>query len=140
MDILKELDSLKADYAAAQTLLDEAKASSETLATQLAEKESTLAAKVASIENLVATVASKDKFISDLRAELSALQAKEKSAEAKAVEIVANVGIKPIEAGVSAGISLTKAEVKAAYLAIKDPVERATYYFAHKAELYDGGK
>jgi chromosome segregation ATPase len=147
MDIIANFEKLQADYTAAQTLLEEAKAFSEAKSNEVAEKESaltslndTLAVKVGEIANLTASIGAKEKVISDLQAALTTLQATHKTAEAKAVEIVASVGIKPMAADYSAAdVPKTVAEIKAALLSINDPIKRAYYYFANKAALFGHG-
>jgi len=144
MDILSELTDLKAEHSAAQTLLEEAKVSHDTLQTLIADKESQLHASadlVASKEKTIADlgdlIAGKDSAIADLHAQIAALNAKDKTAEEKAVDLVASQGIKPLKVdakGMSDAIS--KEEVIAQLSAIRDPVERANYYFANKAALF----
>jgi chromosome segregation ATPase len=139
MDILSELTQLKADFSAAQGLLEEAKHSGESLAAQLAEKDSAVAAKLETISALTLTLSAKDKELGELQGQLAELKAKEKTAEQKAVELVANVGIKAMKADYSKEAAVKdKAEVIATIHSLKDPIERAQYYFANKAVLFPG--
>jgi len=139
MDIISELTQLKADYSAAQSLLEEAKHSGEALAAQLAERDSAITGKAEEISALTVSLGKKDKELTALQAQLAELKAKEKTAEQKAVELVANVGIKAMKADYSKeGAVKDKAEVIATIHSIKDPIERANFYFAHKAVLFPG--
>lgn len=144
MDILAELNALKADYSAAQTLLEEAKGAQAAYEAKLTEKDNALtaaneavAAHTAGVETAKATIANKDAAIAALQAELDGLKATQKTAEEKAVEIVANQGVKPIKVDASAEAHAKSAEeVKAEYMAIKDPVERSKFYSANRAAFY----
>jgi len=137
MDIISELQTLKADYSAAQTLLDEAKQVGESLTASLATSNESIKAKAAELEALNVSLSAKDKELGSLQAELRAMKAAQKSAEEKAVEIVANVGIKPMKADYSAEAgAMDKAQVIQGLHSIKDPVERANFYFANKAVLF----
>jgi uncharacterized coiled-coil protein SlyX len=144
MDILSELNTLKADYSAAQALLEESKHTSEAHNKALAEKESALAslnelsaAQSKDIATLNAVIGGKDTELSNLRAELDNLKAKQKTAEEKAVEMMANVGIKPIKADQSSKQERKdRDEVLITLCGISDPMERANYYSAHRATLF----
>ena len=139
MDILSEINQLKADYSAAQGLLDEANHAGEALAALLAEKNSAVAAKAEEINALTVTLSKRDKELGELQAQLAELKAKEKTAEQKAVELVANVGIKAMKTDYTKEAAVKdKAEVIATIHSLKDPIERAQYYFANKAVLFPG--
>jgi chromosome segregation ATPase len=137
MDILADLNALKADYSAAQSLLEEAKTSLETLKATVSEKESALTAANEILAGKDKELAGKDTAIADLKAELAALQASQKSAEEKAVDIVASQGIQPLKVDVKEiAASQNKEELIAQLTAIRDPKARAEFYFANKAAIF----
>jgi chromosome segregation ATPase len=131
MDILQELDALKADYKAANELL-------ETTALELTNLKETLAAKDSALANANETIAGKLADYETAKARIAELEANQKSAEEKAVEIVAAQGIKPMKVDVtSESCQVTKAEALAKYgeLLAVNPVEAAKYYAANKATI-----
>jgi len=137
MDILSELQALKADYSAAQTLLEEAKQAGESLTASLSTSKESIKEQAAELADLKGSISAKDKELGILQAELRAMKAAQKSAEEKAVEIVANVGIKPMKADYSAeAAAMDKAKVIHGLHSIKDPVERANFYFANRKVLF----
>lgn len=143
-DILAELTQLKADHSAAQTLLEEAKTAKEAFDGQLAAKHAVIAEKEGAIAKANEAFAAKEQELAQqvadfnaVKAELESLKASQKSAEQKAVELVANQGIAPLKVDTKdTNAALTKAEALAQYNAIKDPVERAHFYHANKATIY----
>jgi len=117
-----EIGSLKAESAAnakvaidASTLLTEATAARDALAAEkvaLIQERDALAAKVASLE------ADKVKLADSVT----------KTATAKAVEIVAGIGVNPVAAAPSGNASGTPVDHAAALAAITDPNKRAIYF------------
>jgi septal ring factor EnvC (AmiA/AmiB activator) len=136
MDLLSELETLKADYSAAQTLLEEAKVNLSALQATITEKETALQDASAAIEALNASVASKDSSIADLKAKVADLEAKDKTATEKAVEIVASQGIAPLTVdNTGKGESKTKEEVIAEYKSLKGKA-KSLFYEKNKALIY----
>jgi len=143
MDILTELEALKADNVAALGLLQEATASFQSLKAEADAKEIALqaAAELVSIKDkaiadLNLTIGQKDSAYAQLEAQLADLQAAQKSAEAKAVEIVAAHGINPVAvSSVNADKPTTREEAVALYLSAGSPAAKAEVYGQYKALL-----
>lgn len=78
-------------------------------------------------DSLRAQVELMDRNNADLAAQLAAVAANEQDANAKAVEIVASIGVEPAAVAVSEQVSAPKtlAELNAACAATNDPKERA---------------
>ena len=136
MDLISEFEKLKADYSAAQTLLEEAKDSLSALQSTVADKDNALNDASAAIEALKASAVSKDSSIADLKAKVADLEAKDKTATEKAVEIVAAQGIAPLTVdNTGKGESKTKAEVIAEYASLKGKA-KSLFYEKNKALIY----
>jgi chromosome segregation ATPase len=140
-DILSELDTLKADYAAAQTLLAEAQTAKATLDAQLSDKDSSLAAKDQEISTqadriaaLNADVQERDAKIATLTAAIESLKQAQISAEKKAVEMVAAQGVRPVKVDKASDIKpATRAEVLGQWQTLTSAQDRAAFYREHKA-------
>lgn len=139
-DILADLDALKADHTAALSLLEEAKASQESLKSQLASALEASASATAALATKDTELTALKAELESLNAELASLKANEKTAAEKAVEMVAAQGIKPLAVDVTASqAAKSKDEVLAELNRITDPIARADFYANHRASLFDKG-
>ena len=136
MDILSELETIKADFNAANALLEESKVSQDSLKAVIASKDIELSDASAAIEALKASVDSRDLTINVLQAQLADLKAKQTTAEQKAVEIVAAQGIKPLTVDNSGkGELKTKDEVLAGYSSLKGRA-KSLFFEANKEIIF----
>lgn len=142
MDILEELNTLKAEYTASTNLL-------ETASKEIAELTASVNASAEAVKIANEAITARDGELSFLKDSLNAsaseietlkekiaeLQANEKSAEDKAVEIVASQGVAPIAVKVGEpGAELTTDEARAKYadLSKKNSMEAGRFYLANK--------
>lgn len=83
-----------------------------------------------------ATLASLQVTNAEQAAKIAELEANTRTAEAEAARIAASVGVEPVSvAAQSSGGTITEQ-----YRSIKDPVERARFFQAHKQELIADAK
>ena len=147
MDILAELENFKNQYAAANSLFEEATAQANELKAALGAKEEAItsleSAKVEAEEkatnafnSLNAKQAELDGVLAELnnvRAALAELQANAKTAQETAIEIAASQGIPAPKLDVSASApAMTRKEALAAYEAISNSRERGQFYAKHR--------
>lgn len=139
MDILSELEQLKADYASAQALIEQAKASNTALETIVAEKDEDISKARKAVVEAQAALADKDIALATLQAQFEELKASQKSAQERAIDMVASQGVKPVKVDVKAQESpkMTQAEALAKYAAITNSKERGAFYAAHRDILFD---
>lgn len=143
MDLLSEIDTLKADALAAQGLLSDAQASIADFTAKLADKdaaiakaEADLAAAQANFDAKVAELATKEAALADALAEVAKLQASAKTAEELATEELAKVGAKPMtvsaETIAATDAVTTREQALAAYASAKGGTAKAAIYKQHK--------
>lgn len=130
INILKANERIKALEAENATLASE-KAAAEKLFTEHAEN---IEAKDAEIGRLKAEL---EKAIAAANVAVEANAAEvEKAASAKALEIVASQGVKPITATAPA----TAGDVLAQLNAIEDPAKRQAFFLANRTAIFNAGK
>jgi chromosome segregation ATPase len=138
-DILAQLEQ-------AQASLTEALASKTALDTLLAERDNDIsqARKAVSEANaakasLEASLADKDIELSNLKASLEALKAEQRTAQERAIELVAAQGVPTVKVDVKAqeSVKMTRQEAVTKFASIKDPNERARFFAANKALIFD---
>jgi hypothetical protein len=138
MDLLAELTQVKADLAAAQALVDTNGTSLQAALDAQASIQSAFDAFKADSEAKIAQaaldLAAKQEELAALQVSFENLKAEQKTADEKANDIVAGLGIAQVKVDVS-GIapSLTADEARKAYAELKDPDARADYYAKHRA-------
>ena len=123
---LEEIDAVRGDLTAASYMLEEANGRITVLANDLnafREKEQQLGHDLAQ--------AKERQKEADTR--LKHLEAEAKSAEAKAAEICASVGVDPVQ--VTPGGDPKQEDLLAQFNAITDPAKKTAFFRAHRAEL-----
>lgn len=123
---IEELDAVRGDLTAASEMLDEANGQITSLTKDLAgaqEKEQLLA-------NDLSQAKERQK---EANASIKQLEADAKTAEAKAAEICASVGVDPVQ--VTPGGDAKQANLIEQFNAITDPAKKTAFFRAHRAEL-----
>jgi len=135
-DILADLNALKADHSAALNLLEEAKASQDSIKGELAEALAAKEAALADSASASANLSSLKAQLEGLQAELASLKANEKTAAERAVEIVAAQGIAPVAvAATDNNKPTTREQALALYAAAETKEAKAAVYGEYKALL-----
>lgn len=112
-----------------ESQLSTAKSEAAAAVSEIAAAKEALAAEAAKVVDLTAKLAEKSAEVSQVKGSV------EKQVAAQASATVASLGHQPvISAAVSAG-SKSREELKAEYLAITDPVDRAKFWAANKTAL-----
>ena len=122
----QEIEALRDDLKSAGDRLEKAQKEAVKLSASLKDKD-------AAIESLQADKSALEKSQKELQAQIDKLKSEAKTAEAKAAQICASVGVEPVKAA-------PKAEAGAASLleqfkAIKNPAEQTAFWRKHKNEL-----
>jgi len=128
-DLLEDIDSLKADIHAANELLEQANSSLKT-------KDEALSARDSEIASLKEALKGKEAEAAKLLQDFTALQAKEASASAKAVEIVASQGIAPLPVKVEANATQSREDLLKQYAGITNSKDKGTFWAKHRKELF----
>jgi len=142
MDLLAELNKLKADFAAYSELL-------ETANSQLAEKDNSIQsvnellsvanmeieAKAGKVTELEAVIANHAAEVETLKQTIADLEANKQTAEQKAIELVAEQGVKPVKVDVQASNAPSKEDLLKEFSAITNNIKRAEFWQKHKAAL-----
>lgn len=144
MDLLAELNDIKNQYSAANSLFEEATAQLNATKATLAERDAVIAtfeaekanAAEQAAQTLAHTQGKLDATIAknaELQQLIADLQADAKTAEERALEIVASQGIKAPKVDLNgSGAGQTKEEALAKYASIADPMERGQFYAKHR--------
>jgi wobble nucleotide-excising tRNase len=122
----QELDALRGDLKAANEMLDEANTSIGSLTGQVKEsreKEQTLGNELKGSKDAISTLEQK----------VSKLEAEAKSAEAKAAEICASVGVEPAQ--VTPGGEEKQQSLVEQLREIKNPAEQMAFFRKHREEI-----
>lgn len=146
MDILQQLEDLKAQFATATDSKATLEATVTDLTATITAKDGELktaqdavTAKDAEIESLKASVIAKDADLEAIQAKVAELTATKQTAEEKAVEIVAAVGIAPVKVDASAaGTSKADAQAEYARLVKEDPIKAGLYFNANTKAIIGG--
>lgn len=123
---LEEIDAVRGDLAAASEMLEEANGRITALTNDLTaarEKEQQLAQDLAQAKERQ----------EEVDARIQQLEAAAKSAEAKAAEICASVGVDPVQ--VTPGGDPKQQDLLTQFNAITDPSKKTAFFRAHRAEL-----
>ena len=123
---IEELDAVRGDLTAASEMLDEANGQITTLTKDLSgaqEKEQLLANDI--------TQAKERQKEADAR--IQQLENDAKTAESKAAEICASVGVDPVQ--VTPGGDTKQANLIEQFNAITDPAKKTAFFRAHRADL-----
>lgn len=121
-----QISQLQADLQAANELVDES-------ATTLTQTQTDLKAKSAALEQATHDLGSAKENIRTLEAKVAKLESEAKSAESKAAEICASVGVEPV-AMQPEGESRQR-DLMAEFRAINDPAKQMAFFRKHKNEL-----
>lgn len=123
---VEELETVRGDMTAASEMLDEANGRITALTNDLnasLEKE----------QQLVNELAQAKERLKEANTRIKQLKADAKSAEAKAAEICASVGVDPFQ--VTPGGDAKQEDLLAQFNAISDPAKKTAFFRAHRAEL-----
>jgi chromosome segregation ATPase len=123
---VEELDAVRGDLKAASEMLDEANGRITALTNDLTasrEKE----------KQLDHDLAQANERQKETDSRIKQLEADAKSAEAKAAEICASVGVDPVQ--VTPGGDPKQEDLLAQFNAITDPAKKTAFFRAHRAEL-----
>lgn len=123
---VEELDAVRGDLTAASEMLDEANGRITALTEDLNQSRD-------SEQRLTHDLTQAKEHIKDLDVRIKQLEAEAKSAEAKAAEICASVGVDPVQ--VTPGGDAKQADLLAQFNAITDPAKKTAFFRAHRAEL-----
>jgi len=144
MDLLAEINTLKADFTAAQSLLAEAENLKASYDSKLADKEAALAESIQTvalkdqgIADLNLTLSNKDREIAELKDLVASLKQAEVTAESKAVDMVAAQGIAPVKVEIEkeANKPASREEILKQWGAITNTKDRAAFYKEHKTTI-----
>ena len=138
MDILSQLEDLKANLQTAT----ESKAALETTLAELnagiAARDEAATAKDKELADLNAVLASKDESLAAIQAKVQELTAAQKTAEEKAIEIVASQGIAPVKVDSKSGNELSGDDARAEYARLQkeDPIKAGKYFAANMGRIF----
>jgi len=136
MDLISELETLKADYSAALALIEEAKLNHEAAKAEKATLEAAFQAAKAEFDKAKAESAELAEKLGEALKSIDSLKAEAKTATEKAIDIAASQGIAPMKSE-SPVATYGKDNILAEFASIKDPVKRGEFWKSNRKALLD---